>query len=261
MILAMAVGNTNTVIGLYRERELSAQWRLSTSERKTEDEYGLQVMELLDSIHAEKDNITGIIIASVVPPLLTTLEKMCVKYFSIAPMIVGPGIKTGLNIRSDNPREVGADRIVNAVAALREHSGPLIVVNLGTAATFCYIDQHGEYSGGAIAPGLGVSTHALFSEASKLPRIEITKPDHIIGRNTVDAMRSGIYYGYVGQVDSIIYRMKREIKGKPFVIATGAYAELIGPSAVNIDKVDPCLALKGLRFIYEKNKVVIGKEE
>jgi type III pantothenate kinase len=195
-----------------------------------------------------------VIISSVVPPLMFPLEKMCQKYFHVKAMVIQPGLKTGLNIKAENPREVGADRIVNAVAAIHEYGTPLIVVDFGTATTFCYIDENGGYHGGAIAPGIGISTEALYSRAAKLPRIELEKPQNVIGRNTVHAMQSGIIFGFVGQVNEIVRRMKAECKRIPKVVATGGLASLIGDESSEIDIVDSWLTLKGLRLIYEKNK-------
>ena len=247
------VGNTNTVLGVYEEDELKFHWRIETSRNKTEDEYGMTVKNLFQHVGIALDQIEGIIISSVVPPIMFSLEQMCQKYFNIKPMIVGPGMKTGLNIKYENPREVGADRIVNAVAAIHEYGSPLIIVDFGTATTYCYIDEDGNYMGGAIAPGITISTEALYSRAAKLPRIEIIRPDNIVGKNTVSAMQAGILYGYVGQVDGIVNRMKEQSKKQPTVVATGGLAPLIGEEAQSIDIIDPLLTLKGLCLIYKRN--------
>ena len=201
MIFVLDVGNTNTVLGVYDGDELKYHWRVETSRNKTEDEYGMTIKALLEHVSLSFKDIHGIIISSVVPPIMFALERMCQKYFHLKPLVVGPGIKTGLNIKYENPREVGADRIVNAVAGIQLYGSPLIIVDFGTATTYCYIDENKQYMGGAIAPGINISTEALYSRASKLPRIEIARPNSIVGKNTVSAMQAGILYGYVGQVE------------------------------------------------------------
>lgn len=254
MILVMDVGNTNIVLGVYGQDRLLHHWRLETDRHKTEDEFGMQVKALLTDAGLTFASINGMIMSSVVPPIMAALERMCQKYFHIKPLIVGPGVKTGLNIKYDNPREVGADRIVNAVAAIEEYGAPLIIVDFGTATTYCYINEHRQYMGGAIAPGINISTEALYSRASKLPRIEIARPASVVGKNTVSAMQSGIVYGYVGQAEGIVTRMKAESKQQPKVIATGGMASLIADESAVIDKVDPFLTLKGLYLIYKRNQ-------
>ncbi|TYS13675.1 type III pantothenate kinase [Rossellomorea vietnamensis] len=256
MIFVLDVGNTNIVLGVYEGEELKYHWRMETNRHKTEDEYGMIVKNLFQHVNLSLDSIEGIIISSVVPPIMFSLERMCEKYFNITPLVVGPGIKTGLNIKYENPREVGADRIVNAVAGIKEYGGPLIIVDFGTATTYCYINEDKQYMGGAIAPGIGISTEALYSKAAKLPRIEIGRPDHIIGKNTVSAMQSGILYGYVGQVEGIVKRMKATGSTNPLVIATGGLAQLISKESDVIDVVDSFLTLKGLKLIYERNRTV-----
>jgi type III pantothenate kinase len=254
MIFVFDVGNTNIVLGLYENDELKHHWRIHTSREKTEDEYGMLVLDLFRHVDINKDQIDGIIISSVVPPIMFALERMCVKYFNQRPLVVGPGIKTGLNIKYENPREVGADRIVNAVAAIHEYGAPLVIVDFGTATTYCYINEDKQYMGGAIAPGINISTEALYTKAAKLPRIEIAKPEGVIGKNTVNAMQAGILYGYVGQVEGIVKRMKDQSSVEPKVIATGGLANLIAEECSLIDHVDPFLTLKGLLLIYGKNK-------
>ncbi|MBH0171843.1 type III pantothenate kinase [Fictibacillus nanhaiensis] len=254
MIFVFDVGNTNIVLGLYENDELKHHWRIHTSREKTEDEYGMLILDLFRHVNIHKEQIEGIIISSVVPPIMFALERMCVKYFNQRPLVVGPGIKTGLNIKYENPREVGADRIVNAVAAIHEYDAPLIIVDFGTATTYCYINENKQYMGGAIAPGINISTEALYTKAAKLPRIEIAKPEGVIGKNTVNAMQAGILYGYVGQVEGIVKRMKEQSDVEPKVIATGGLANLIAAESNVIDHVDPFLTLKGLLLIYDKNK-------
>ncbi|ABO65450.1 MULTISPECIES: type III pantothenate kinase [Geobacillus] len=253
MIFVLDVGNTNTVLGVYDGDELKYHWRIETSRAKTEDEYGMTIKALLNHVGLQFSDIRGMIISSVVPPIMFALERMCLKYFHIKPLIVGPGIKTGLDIKYENPREVGADRIVNAVAGIHLYGSPLIIVDFGTATTYCYINEHKQYMGGAIAPGIMISTEALFARAAKLPRIEIARPDDIVGKNTVSAMQAGILYGYVGQVEGIVSRMKAKSKVPPKVIATGGLAPLIASESSVIDVVDPFLTLTGLKLLYEKN--------
>ncbi|MBE4906684.1 type III pantothenate kinase [Bacillus luteolus] len=256
MLFALDVGNSSIALGIYEKNELTYHWRIETNRNRTEDEYGMIVRSLLDHVDIEFSDIKGIIISSVVPPIMFSLEKMCNKYFGLKPLIVGPGIKTGLNIKYDNPREVGADRIVNAVAGIHLFGGPLIIVDFGTATTYCYINEHNQYIGGAIAPGIAISTEALYSKAAKLPRIEIVKPDEIIGKNTVSAMQAGILYGYVGQVEGIVNRMKEQSNVLPKVIATGGMASLIAKESNAIDHIEPFLTLKGLQLIFERNNEV-----
>lgn len=253
MIFVFDIGNTNIVLGVYKGDELIHHWRIETNRYKTEDEYGMVIRSLFEHGNLTFSDIDGIIISSVVPPIMFSIERMCEKYFHLKPLVVGPGIKTGLNIKYENPREVGADRIVNAVAAIHEYGSPLIIVDFGTATTYCYVNEEKQYMGGAIAPGINISTEALYSRAAKLPRIEIARPDHIVGKNTVAAMQSGILYGYVGQVEGIVRRMKEQSKEKPMVIATGGLANLIAHESNVIDIVDPLLTLKGLKLIYKRN--------
>jgi type III pantothenate kinase len=254
VIFVLDVGNTNTVLGVFDKDELKYHWRFETNRNKTEDEYGMLIKSLLLHEGISFSDISGIIISSVVPPIMFSLERMCQKYFRLDALIVGPGIKTGLDIKYENPREVGADRIVNAVAGIALYGSPLIIVDFGTATTYCYINEHKQYMGGVIAPGINISTEALYSKAAKLPRIEITRPETIIGKNTVSAMQAGIVYGYVGQVEGIVTRMKLESGTSPKVIATGGLASLISKESNVIDIVDPFLTLKGLHMIYLRNQ-------
>ena len=253
MIFVVDVGNTNIVLGVYDGDELKHHWRIETHRNRTGDEYGMVIKSLFDYANLSFTDINGIIISSVVPPIMFSLEKMCEKYFHVKPIIVGPGTKTGLNIKYDNPREVGADRIVNAVAAIQEYGSPLIIVDFGTATTYCYVNENKQYVGGVIAPGINISTEALYTRASKLPRIEIARPESVVGRNTVSAMQSGVLFGYVGQVDGIVKRIKDETNTNPKVIATGGLANLIAKETSTIDVVEPFLTLKGLLLIYHRN--------
>jgi len=254
MLLALDVGNTNTHVGVFEGEKRLIDWRLATRQHRTADEYGILLKELFffSSINSEK--IEDIAIACVVPPMLPVLEHAAKKYFHVAPLVIEPGITTGMPILCDNPREVGADRIVNAVAAFEYYGGPVIVVDFGTATTFDVISKKGEYLGGAISPGITISAEALFQVAAKLSRVELVKPKTVIGKNTVNAMQSGLVYGYVGLVDGIVSRMKEEFGGNPYVVATGGLARLIAQEAATVNEVNPYLTLEGLRIIYNKNK-------
>lgn len=255
MILVIDVGNTNITLGVYDEKKLIVHWRMGTDREKTSDEFGLFFVNLFNHEKLDISKVEAVIVASVVPPIMYSLEHAIRKYFKLDPIIVGPGVKTGINIKYENPKEVGADRIVNAVAALEIYGGPVIIVDFGTATTFCAITSKGEYLGGVICPGIKISAEALFQRAAKLPRIELAKPESVIGRNTVVSMQSGIVFGYLGQVDYIVKRMKKEMHEDNIkVIATGGLARLISSESETIDEINGLLTLEGLRIIFEKNK-------
>ena len=253
MLLVIDVGNTDTVLGVYDGDKLVHDWRIRTKTDRTVDEYGLLVYNIYKSSKISSRAIKDIIISCVVPPMLNILEPLCRKYFHVKPLIVGPGIKTGMPIFYDNPKEVGADRIVNAVAAFTKYGRELIVVDFGTATTFDFISGDGEYMGGCIAPGIMISTEALFERTAKLPRIELVKPKNIIAKDTVSSMQAGIMYGYAGLVDGIVGRMKKEAGGNPLVVATGGLADVIALETTSIDAVENMLTLEGLLVIYKLN--------
>jgi type III pantothenate kinase len=253
MIFVVDVGNTNIVLGIYQGKNLLHHWRLSTNRSATADEYGVMVYNLFQIAGIRVEDIEGVIISSVVPPLMHTLEQLSSKYLKKTALIVGPGLKTGLNIRIENPREMGADRIVNAVAGIELYGTPLIIVDFGTATTFDYIDEAGHLLGCAISPGIGISLEALYQHAAKLPRIELVRPKTTVGRNTVTSMQSGIVYGFAGQADGIVDRMCEEFGTSPTVVATGGLAELISSESKSIQIINPLLTLQGLQIIYERN--------
>ena len=253
MLLTIDIGNTNIAIGIFKNKDLIHHWRLSTNKFKTSYEYGIDFCNLFFYSNILKENIKGIIISSVVPSLQDEIEKMCKIFFNITPIIVGPGIKTGLSIKIENPKELGADRVVNAVAAYTKFKKSCIVVDFGTATTFDYISENGEYEGGLISPGIFISLNALAEKTSKLPFVDIHKPSKVVATNTVEAIQSGIFYGYIGLVKEIITRIKQEKNSQSLVIATGGISTLISKEINEIDVVDPYLTLEGLRIIYEKN--------
>ncbi|WP_047986243.1 type III pantothenate kinase [Ornithinibacillus californiensis] len=254
MLFVLDVGNTNTVLGVFDEDELKYHWRIKTDRYKTEDEFGILVKSLFDFDGIKLADIDGVIISSVVPPIMFSLERMCKRYFNMEPIIVGKDtVKTNLKMCYPNPNEIGADRIVNAVGAIKEHEAPLVIIDFGTATTYCYINESQEYCGGIISPGINISMEALYQRASKLPKIEIEAPANVVGKSTVEAMQSGVFYGYIGQVDGIVKRIKQDTGKEAKVIATGGLASLIGKSSETIDHVDPYLTLKGLYEIYKLN--------
>lgn len=253
MILVLDIGNTQTVLGVFEGERLLADWRLATQKGHTSDEYGLMVTALLERSMIDKDKLEGIILSSVVPPVTGMFVEMCHRYFHLAPLLVGPGIRTGLAIRYENPKEVGADRVVNAVAAINLYKPPLLIVDFGTATTLCAINEKGEYLGGIIAPGLGIAAEALFMHAAKLPRVELEAPTKVIGRNTINSIQSGLVYGYTDLVDGLIKRAREEMNSEVKVVATGGLAELIVRYSKSIQITNPVLTLQGLRMIYEMN--------
>jgi type III pantothenate kinase len=248
-LLVVDVGNTNVVLGIYRDEQLVQSWRLATARERTSDEYGILAKQLIGTMEIE-----GAIVASVVPPLNHSISSMIEKYFGVDALFVEPGIKTGLAIHTDNPLEVGADRIVNCVAAHLLFGGPTIIVDFGTATTFDVVTADARYIGGVIAPGLTISSEALFARAARLPRVDIRRPESVIGTNTVVNMQSGIYFGYLGLVDGILSRMKLEVPDLKCIVATGGLAELLAADSEHIQLVDPELTLKGLKIIYDRNR-------
>ena len=259
MLLVLDIGNTETELGLFPLREdgtvapeLTVQWRISTSHHQTADEYGVLMRQLFAMQGLELDAVDGIIVASVVPPMESLVRQMCERYFGIRGLFIEPGIKTGMPVHYDNPAEVGADRIVNAVAAYEKCKQSCVVVDFGTATTFDAVSARGEYLGGVIAPGIGISAEALFLRTARLPRVDIKRPPHVIGSNTVHSLQSGLFHGYVGLVDGILERVLAEL-GPARVIATGGMAEFIASGSKYLSEIDEALTLTGLRIIWERN--------
>ncbi len=263
MLLVLDVGNTNTVLGVFElsskdagapSGRLIAHWRVSTTKTQTVDEYGVLFRNLFAMNGLEFTAVKGTVISSVVPPLDTILREVCERYFHSQPLFIEPGVKTGMPVHYDNPAEVGADRIVNSVAAFEKYGGPCIIVDFGTATTFDVVSKKGEYLGGVITPGIGISADALFSRTARLPRVDVRKPPRVLATNTVNSVQSGLYYGYIGLIDGILERLLAEMGDKVAVVATGGLAPLMGEGSKYIEKVDDLLTLEGLRIIYERNQ-------
>ena len=254
MLLAIDIGNTDITLGVFEGEELRATWHMATGIHRMADEYAATLLNLLRHQNLATSDIKEAVLCSVVPPLIATFEELFRKYFQIAPLVVGAGVKTGVRIRMDNPREVGADRIVNAAAAHHLYGGPVIITDLGTATTFDVVSREGDYLGGVIAPGIKTAAEALFTRAAMLPRVELVRPKQTIGTNTISAIQSGLIFGYVGLIEGIVARLQKELGGKALVVVTGGYAELVAQETTVIDKVNPDLTLIGLRLIYLMNQ-------
>ena len=259
MLLVLDVGNTNTVLGVFdmssgQPGRLLAHWRVSTNKTQTVDEYGVLFRNLFAMNALEFTAVKGTVVSSVVPPLDSTLREVCERYFQSKPLFIEPGVKTGMPVHYDNPAEVGADRIVNSVAAYEKFGGPCIIVDFGTATTFDVVSKKGEYLGGVITPGIGISADALFARTARLPRVDVRKPPRVLATNTVHSVQSGLYHGYVGLIDGILERLLAEMSGEVQVVATGGLATLMGEGSKYIRHIDDLLTLEGLRIIYERNQ-------
>ena len=254
MILCMDIGNTNIKTALFEGKEMVKYWRMSTNINNTSDEYGVRLCSMFEYDGIKRDVVDGIIVSSVVPTINYTIDHMFKNYFGMTPLFIGPGVKTGINIRYENPRELGSDRIANAVAAYEEYGGPCIFIDFGTATTFGVVDAEGAFLGGLICPGIKLSSEALVSGTAKLPRFELAKPETVIGRTTLSNLQSGMYYGYVGLVKNIVRKIRQELGHDALVVATGGMATMIAEESKAIDKLDGLLTLKGLRLIYERNR-------
>jgi type III pantothenate kinase len=254
MLLAIDIGNTDITLGVFEGEKIRATWHMATDIHRLADEYAALLLNLMRQQGLEIANIKAIALCSVVPPLISTFDELFQRYFHITPLLVGAGVKTGVRIRMDNPREVGADRIINAAAAHHLYGGPVIVTDLGTATSFDTVSKEGDYLGGAIAPGIMSAAEALFTRAAMLPRVELTRPKRAIGTNTIAAMQSGVIFGYVALIEGLVARIQKELKEKAKVIATGGYASLIAKETKVFDEINPDLTLIGLRLIYQMNK-------
>lgn len=253
-VMVLDVGNSNTKIGVFVGSALVHHWRISTVQERTTDELGIVTLGLVKDAGVLPKDLAGIVISSVVPPIMPAIERMCKQYFGISPLIVGPGVRTGLDIKAESPRDVGADRIVNAISAVVSYGPPLIIVDFGTATTFCVVDDSGHYVGGAIAPGVRTAADALFESAAKLPRVELARPKTVIGKNTVTGVQSGVVYGFASLVDGMVEHIAHELPLSFTVVATGGLAELIAPQSKSISHIHPLLTLEGLRILWERNR-------